>query len=87
MICQEEQDVLSGVPQGTVLAAILFIIMISDIDKEVRRSVIRCFADDTRNSLKIRTEGDKKDMQRDLDMIYRWCTYSLTQCITFLNRR
>ena len=68
----EEQDVLSGVPQGTVLAAILFIIMISDIDKEVRRSVIRCFADDTRNSLKIRTEEDKKDMQRDLDMIYRW---------------
>ena len=68
----EEQDVLSGVPQGTVLAAILFIIMISDIDKEVSRSVIRCFADDTRNSLKIRTEEDKKDMQRDLDMIYRW---------------
>ena len=41
----EEQDVLSGVPQGTVLAAILFIIMISDIDKEVSRSVIRCFID------------------------------------------
>merc|ERR1739842_211877 len=68
----DQEDVLSGVPQGTVLAAILFIIMISDIDKEVRRSVIRCFADDTRNSLKIRTEEVKKDMQRDLDMIYRW---------------
>ena len=31
----EEQDVISGVPQGTVLASILFIIMIYDIDKEV----------------------------------------------------
>ena len=28
----EEEDVISGVPQGTVLAAILFAIMISDID-------------------------------------------------------
>ena len=28
----KEEDVISGVPQGTVLAAILFSIMISDID-------------------------------------------------------
>ena len=33
-------DVLSGVPQGTVLAAILFIIMISDIDENVKRSIV-----------------------------------------------
>ena len=31
-----EGDVLSGLPQGTVLAAILFVIMISDIDKIVK---------------------------------------------------
>ena len=46
----EEEDVTSGVPQGTVLAAILFIIMISDIDEKVKESIVRCFADDTRNS-------------------------------------
>ena len=33
----EEEDVESGVPQGTVLAAILFVIMISDIDKEINK--------------------------------------------------
>ena len=33
----EEEDVKSGVPQGTVLAAILFVIMISDIDKEINK--------------------------------------------------
>ncbi|CAL4197308.1 unnamed protein product, partial [Meganyctiphanes norvegica] len=43
-------EVKSGVPQGTVLAAILFIIMIADIDEKVKESIVRCFADDTRVS-------------------------------------
>ncbi|CAL4121335.1 unnamed protein product [Meganyctiphanes norvegica] len=34
------QDVLSGVPQGTVLASVLFIIMIADIDEKVRNSIV-----------------------------------------------
>ena len=45
----EEQNVISGVPQDTVLAAILLVIRISDIDKDV---VVRSFVDDTRNSAK-----------------------------------
>ena len=32
----EKGDVMLGVPQGTVLAAILFVIMISDIDEKVK---------------------------------------------------
>ena len=68
----EEQHVRSGVPQGTVLAAMLFIIMISDIDNDIAASIVRSFADNTRNSTKIRTEEDKKSMQRDLDLIYKW---------------
>jgi len=50
-------DVLSGsgVPQGTVLAAILVIIMILDIYENVKRSIVRSFADDTRVSLKIQS--------------------------------
>ena len=35
----EEEEVTSGVPQGTVLAAILFVIMISDIDDNVKGTV------------------------------------------------
>merc|ERR1711917_220767 len=49
----EEGDVMSGVPQGTVLAAILFVIMISDIDEKVKNSFIQSFADDTRVNKKV----------------------------------
>ena len=68
----EEQEVKSGVPQGTVLAAILFLIMIGDIDKDIISGIVSCFADDTRNSKQIRTEEDKKAMQDDLNRIYQW---------------
>ena len=68
----EEQNVKSGVPQGTVLAAILFIIMINDIDKDIIRCIVSCFADDTRINKKVKTEEDKKAMQEDLNKIYRW---------------
>merc|ERR1711895_98477 len=59
-------------PAGTVLAAILFVIMISDIDEDVKMSIIRCFADDTRVNKKIKTNEDKELMQKDLDTVYRW---------------
>ena len=36
----DEGWVKSGVPQGTVLAAILFVIMISDIDDEIKKELI-----------------------------------------------
>ena len=68
----DEEDVTSGVPQGTVLAAILFLIMISDIDEKVKESIVRCFADDTRVSKVIECEEDPHKMQEDLNAIYEW---------------
>merc|ERR1712120_73290 len=67
-----EEDVISGVPQGAVLAAILFVIMISDIDENVKMGIIRCFADDTRVNRKIKTNEDIELMQKDLDTVNRW---------------
>ena len=50
-----------------VLAVILFIIMIPDIDESVKK---RSFADDTRANKKINKPNDIKEMQKDLDIIY-----------------
>ena len=68
----DEGEVTSGVPQGTVLAAILFVIMISDIDENVKLCIIRSFADDTRVSKKVICNEDKEQMQEDLGSIYDW---------------
>ena len=77
--CSKEEDVTSGVPQGTVLAALLFIIMISDIDEKIKEAIVRSFADDTRVSKRIRNEEDKIKMQDDLEEIYRWANRNLME--------
>ena len=45
---EEESHVINGVPQGSVLGLILFLICISDINKNTHHSSISSFADDTR---------------------------------------
>ena len=68
----EEAEVISGVPQGTVLAAMLFLIMISDIDEKVKSCIVRSFADDTRVSKAVNSDEDRELMQSDLEEIYKW---------------
>ena len=64
--------VISGVPQGTVLGPILFLIFINDIKSCVNHSVISCFADDTRVSKAISTEADSLLLQEDLNSLLHW---------------
>lgn len=64
-------DVISGVPQGSVLGPVLFIIFINDIDNGIDSNVLK-FADDLKIFRKVETTNDHKLLQDDLDKIVKW---------------
>ena len=72
----QNSPVLSGVPQGTVLGPLLFLIMISDINKEITSSKVISFADDTRVYSNITQADDCDNLQSDLNTIYNWALYN-----------
>ena len=65
------KSVLSGVPQGSVLGPILFLIYINDLDDSITSNVLK-FADDTKLFRKVNTDGDQQHLQNDLDRLVKW---------------
>ena len=65
--------VLSGVPQGTVLGPLFFLIYINDIANDLTPgTAIRLFADDSMLYRKIFSKEDCEILQKDLDTLQRW---------------
>lgn len=65
--------VTSGVPQGTVLGPVLFLILILDIATNVSRETkVGSFADDTRVSRGMKSTADPIQLQEDLQTVYTW---------------
>ena len=69
----EWMAVLSGVPQGSVLGPLLFIIFINDLDEEITGGVMASkFADDTKVGRTVATEEERAELQEALLKLERW---------------
>ena len=66
-----DHDVTSGIPQGSVLGPVLFVIYINDMPECVD-APIYLFADDTKIYSEINKAGAKGLLQKDLDCLQKW---------------
>jgi hypothetical protein len=65
--------VSSGVPQGSVLGPLLFLIYINDLSSIFPPSTIsKCFADDAKLYTEINTDMDILNFQHSLNLLARW---------------
>jgi len=63
----------SGVPQGTVLGLLMFLLYINDISEHLN-SPLQLFADDCLLYRTITTDEDTTQVQCDLDQLQEWAT-------------
>ena len=67
------REVTSGVPQGSVLAPIMFLIYVNDLGEDISdSSYINMFADDAKIQRRIINENSCKELQEDINKIKAW---------------
>ena len=65
--------VTSGIPQGSVLGPILFVIYINDMPEVVDKdSIVYLFADDTKVFRHIKSQEDTIQLQSDINNLLQW---------------
>ena len=67
------KPVLSGVPQGSVLGPLLFLVYINDMCEQLSPgTTLRLFADDSLLYRTIRSLSDAQALQKDLNILQKW---------------
>ncbi len=64
-------NVTSGVPQGTVLGPLLFILYLNDLPNGIS-SQVRLLADDCILYREINTDEDRQSLQNDINILCKW---------------
>ena len=67
------RPVLSGVPQGSVLGPLLFIIYVNHMDNDISSNISK-FADDTKIYRDIKSDSDSSLLQNDLGKLVLWAS-------------
>jgi len=70
-VSSEWKSVTSGVPQGSVLGPLLFIIYINDLENGLLSKVSK-YADDTKLCARATSEQDRIQLQQDIDKLVEW---------------
>lgn len=74
-----EIEVLSGVPQGSHLGPVLFILFINDLPTVVQHSNVLMYADDVKIFRSFRDPNEYDLLQTDLDNFSTWCKVNLME--------
>ena len=70
------KPVPSGVPQGSILGPILFLLYANDLSNVVKKSSVACFADDTKIFRCIDSIADATSLQSYVDNLDNWSSTS-----------
>jgi hypothetical protein len=73
-----ERAVTSGIPPGSILGPVLFLLYVhvNDLPKTVTASKLACFADDTKILKEVDSLPDTVDLQNDIDNINSWVVFN-----------
>ena len=73
-IASESTDVMSGIPQGSILGPELFLIFINDLPESIKSpdGAVKLFADDTKLYSVVNNTTEHAALQEDLERLNKW---------------